>query len=68
MKKLKVLIRKLNKYPTLQNVRPLWVISSDKSELLYYRMYSDRFPENRISIENAIKCNTIEDIQIAMNV
>ena len=68
MEKLEMLISELNNYPIRQNVRPLWFISSDKSELLYYRQYSDRIPEFRLPIEDALSCNSTEELQRKMGV
>lgn len=62
------LITELNNYPANQNVRPTWALSSDKSEVLYYRMWSDITPERRLPIDIAIKCNDAQSLQKLMGV
>ena len=68
MKKLELLLEKLNDYPKNQNERPLWVISSDKTTLLYYRMWYHKNPELSLSIEDAMTCNTTSELQEKMGV
>lgn len=68
MEKLEMLISELNNYPIRQNVRPSWFITSDKSELLYYRQYSDKMPELSLPISEALTCNSIAELQNKMGV
>lgn len=68
MKTLKRLIKKLNDYPSSQNVRPLWIIASDKQSVLYFRQYSDRYAERVLSIEDALSCNSAEELQRKMGI
>lgn len=68
METLKKLIRVLNSYPITQNVRPLWVISSDFTHVLYYRQYSDKMPEFRLPIKIALSCNSTIELQEKMGV
>lgn len=68
MKTLELLLEKLNDYPKTQNECPLWVISSDKTTLLYYRKWYHKNPELSLSIEDAMKCKTTSELQKKMGV
>lgn len=68
MKNLELLLKKLNDYPIIQNERPMWMISSDKTTLLYYRMWYHNNPELSLPIEDAIMCKTTSELQNKMGV
>ena len=68
MKNLELLLKKLNDYPKNQNEHPLWVISSDKTTLLYYRMWYHKNPEISLPIEDAIMCETTSELQNKMGI
>ncbi|MDX9704000.1 MAG: hypothetical protein RBU23_13290 [Candidatus Auribacterota bacterium] len=68
MKTLELLLKKLNDYPITQNERPIWVISSDKNTLFYYRMWYHKNPELSLSIEDAMTCKTTSELQEKMGV
>lgn len=68
MKNLELLLKKLNNYPKTQNERPLWVISSDKTTLLYYKMWYHKNAELSLPVEDAIMCKTTSELQNKMGV
>ena len=68
MKTLELLLKNLNEYPKTQNERPLWIMSSDKNTLLYYRMWYHKNPELSLSIEDAMTCKTTSELQEKMGV
>ena len=68
MKTLELLLKKLNDYPKAQNERPMWMISSDESTLLYYKMWYHQNPELSLPIEDAMMCKTTSELQAKMGV
>lgn len=68
MKTLELLLKELNDYPKTQNERPLWIMSSDKNTLLYYRSWYHKHPELSLSIEDAMTCKTTSELQEKMGV
>lgn len=68
MKNLNLLLDQLNDYPETQNERPLWTISSSKESVLYYRRWYHTSPEASMSIQDALSCNSTNELQEKMGI
>ena len=63
MEKLLEIINELNDYKSPENNRPSYAISEDKKRVIYYRKWSDRYPESELEIDEALKCDTSSELQ-----